>query len=274
MKRKINGKFSLTLLQEFFSPYMTAGRFSFIALITFLVAACSQQGKITKVETSQYSFRDTVNASVDSVLERQIQPYRDGMSEQMNEVIGSSDIALTKGQPESLLGNLFSDACFNMANESYYISSYMKADFAFFNNGGIRAQLPKGNITRGNVFELMPFDNELVVVSLSGIQVKKLVDFMASKDGVPVSHLQFNIKDQQASDILVDGVPFDSTKSYKAITSDYLANGGDQYFFLTDAKKEFLSLKIRDALIRYFQEQTKKGNAISAKLDQRISHVK
>lgn len=262
------------MLQVFFSPIMTAGRFSIILLFPFLAAACSQPGKITKVETSQYAFRDTVNAQVDSIVEREIQPYRDGMAGQMNEVIGSSDVALTKGQPESLLGNFFSDVCFSMANETYYAASYMKADFAFFNNGGIRAQLPKGKITRGNIFELMPFENELVVLSLTGSQVKKIIDYMAVKDGVPVSNLRFKISNQLPSDISINGAPFDSTREYKAITSDYLANGGDQYFFLTDARKEYLNLKIRDALILYFQQQTKQGNTITANLDQRISYVK
>jgi 2',3'-cyclic-nucleotide 2'-phosphodiesterase (5'-nucleotidase family) len=252
---------------------MTAGEFSRILLISFLAAACSPPGKITKVETRQYAFRDTVNASVDSVMEKEIQPYRNGMSGKMNEVIANSDIALTKGQPESLLGNLFSDVCFEMANQLYYTSTYTKADFAFFNNGGLRAELPKGKITRGNVYELMPFENELVVVSLTGSQVKKIVDYMASKDGVPVSHIHFRIKEKQPLDIKVNGEPFDSTKSYKAVTSDYLANGGDQYFFLTDAKKEYVNLKIRDAMISYLQGENKKGNVITASLDKRISYA-
>ncbi len=261
-------------MQDFFALFMTAGRFYLILLFPFLAAACSQTGKITKIETSQYAFRDTLNASVDSILERVIQPYRDGMAGQMNEVIALSEVALTKGQPESLLGNLFSDVCFSMANENYYASSYTKADFAFFNSGGLRAQLPKGNITRGNVYELMPFENELVVLSLTGSQVKRIINYIASKDGVPVSHLQFKIRNLQPIDISIDGVAFDSTKNYKAITSDYLANGGDQYFFLSEAKKETLNLKIRDALIQYFQHQTRQGNTITANLDQRISHVK
>lgn len=245
-----------------------------MVLIPFLAAACSQTGKVTKVETKQYAFRDTVNATVDSVIEYEIRPYRDGMSGKMNEAIATSEVALTKGQPESLLGNLFSDACFEMANETYYTSSYEKADFAFFNNGGLRAELPKGTITRGNIFELMPFENELVVLSLKGSDVKKIVDYMASKDGVPVSHLQFKIRDKQPLDIMVNGAPFDSTKDYKAITSDYLANGGDQYFFLAEARKEYLNLKIRDVVIQYFQRETKAGRLISANLDKRISYVK
>lgn len=261
------------LVAGFFSSIMTAGRFTLLLLISFLAAACSQPGKITKVETRQYAFRDTLNADVDSVIEKQIQPYREGMSGQMNQVIATSGIALTKGQPESLLGNFFSDVCFELANEVYYTSTYTKADFAFFNNGGLRAELPKGKITRGNVFELMPFENELVVVSLSGSQVKKIVDYMASKDGVPVSHIQFKIKEKKPVDVVVNGQPFDSTKSYKAVTSDYLANGGDQYFFLAEAKKEYVNLKIRDAIITYLQEQDKKGNTVTASLDRRISYV-
>jgi len=271
---KNQSKLFSNLVAGFFSPFMTAGRFTCILLFPFLAAACSQQGKITKTEMKQYAFRDTVNSSIDSVVEKQIQPYREGMAGKMNEVIATSEIALTKGQPESLLGNLFSDACFDMANEIYYTSTYSKADFAFFNNGGLRAELPKGQITRGNIFELMPFENELVVISLTGSQTKKLIDYMASKDGVPVSHLQFGIKEKQPVDVLVNGTPFDSTKNYKAITSDYLANGGDQYFFLTESKKEYVNLKIRDAMIGYFQGQSKKGNTITAKLDRRVSYVK
>jgi len=262
------------LLQDFFYPFMTAGRFSCIVLFPLLAAACSQPGKITKTEAMQYAFRDTVNSTIDPTMEKEIQPYRDGMSGQMNEVIANSTVPLTKGQPESLLGNLFSDVCLDMANEIYYASTYTKADFAFFNNGGLRAELPKGSITRGNVFELMPFENELVVVSLTGSQTKKLIDYMASKDGVPVSHLQFKIKEKQPVDVMVNGAPFDSTKNYKAVTSDYLANGGDQYFFLTDAKKEYVNLKIRDAMIQYFQRESKQGHAITANLDQRVSYVK
>jgi len=252
---------------------MTAGGFTRLLLISILAAACSQTGKVTKIETRQYAFRDTVNATIDSSLEKQIQPYREGMAGKMNEVIATSDIAFTKGQPESLLGNLFSDACFQQTNERYYTSTYTRADFAFFNNGGLRAELPKGKITRGNVFELMPFENELVVVSLSGSQVKKIVEHLASKDGAPVSHLQFKIKEKKPMDVMVNGEPFDSTKSYKAVTSDYLANGGDQYFFLAEAKKEYVNLKVRDAMILYLQEQNKKGNTITASLDKRISYA-
>ena len=73
---------------------------------------------------------------------------------------------------------------------------------------------------------------------------------------------------------MVNGAPFDSTKVYKAVTSDYLANGGDQYFFLSDSKKEYLNLKIRDVVIQYMQQQSKEGKTITASLDKRISYVK
>lgn len=271
---KNQSKLLSNLVAGYFSLFMTAGKISIILLFPFLAAACSQSGKITKVETSQYAFRDTLNAAIDSVLEKAIKSYRDGMADQMNEVIGTSEVALTKGQPEGLLGNLFSDICFGIGNEACNASAIAKADFAFFNNGGLRASLPRGKITRGNIFELMPFENELVVLSLTGSQARRIIEHMASKNGVPVSNLRFKISDHLPTEILIGGIPFDTTKNYRAITSDYLAKGGDQYFFLAEAKIENLNLKIRDVLIQYFQEQTKKGLTVSANLDQRISHVK
>lgn len=72
------------------------------------------------------------------------------------------------------------------------------ADFAVFNTGGLRRPLPLGNITRGDVFELMPFENELVILTMNGEAVKKLVNFIATKGGAPVSGLRLRIQDSVA----------------------------------------------------------------------------
>ncbi len=253
---------------------MTAGKFSFILLLPILGVACNQTGKITKTEMKEYSFNDSANATIDSSIEKVISPFRAGMSGTMNEVIATSDTQLTKGQPESLLGNFVSDVCFEVGNENYYTSTYTRADFAFFNGGGLRADLPKGKITRGNVFELMPFENELVVVPLSGSEIKKVFEIIASRDGAPVSNVRFKIKNKEPLEIMINGVLLDTSKNYKVITSDYLANGGDQFFLLAEKKKEYLNLKIRDVIIQYMQEETKEGKAITAIRDQRISYVK
>ena len=205
---------------------------------------------------------------------REILPYKESMSAEMNTVLAVSEESMEKGTPESKLGNFFSDALLEMAKSKYMVEDGHPVDFAFFNNGGIRSALPKGSITKGNVFELMPFENELVILSLTGSTAKKLFNYIVTKDGIPVSQLRLGIKGTEAINVSVNGQPFDSTKTYKALTSDYLANGGDQLFFLAEARHESLNLKMRDALIQYMQIKNKRGEKLTAQLDQRIAHVR
>ena len=75
--------------------------------------------------------------------------------------------------------------------------------------------------------------------------------------------------------IYINNQLLDSTKTYKALTSDYLANGGDQLFFLSNVKeRESVNLKVRDAIMEYLKQKSKAEEHIVVKQDQRISHVK
>jgi 2',3'-cyclic-nucleotide 2'-phosphodiesterase (5'-nucleotidase family) len=248
-------------------------RFFSLLVLSLLTASCSHSSQITKVESKDYQFSNTTYNDIDSTIYKAILPYKESMAADMNKVLAESEEALTKGTPESKLGNFFSDALLEIASLKYTPEDGLPIDFAFFTNGGLRSSLPKGNITKGNVFELMPFENELVVLSLNGTLAKKLFSYIASKNGVPVSKLRLQIKGTEAVNISVNGYPFDSTKIYKTLTSDYLANGGDQLFFLTEAKRENLILKVRDVLIEYMEVKNKRGEKLTARLDKRISHV-
>ena len=181
----------------------------------------------------------------------------------MNTILAESEMALEKGTPESTLGDFVSDACLSEANKIYYPADGKPADFIFLNNGGLRKSLPKGNVTLGDVFELMPFENQLVVLTINGKLVKKIFNFIASKDGAPVSGVRFQIKDHEAVNITINSEPLDSTKTYKAITSDYLANGGDSYDFLVDIKQESTNLKVRDAISQNLTQLGKQGKKLN-----------
>jgi len=148
----------------------------------------------------------------------------------------------------------------------------MQADFTVFNTGGLRRPLPSGNITRGDVFELMPFENTLVILSMNGGDVKKLVNFIATKGGAPVSGIQLRIQDSVATNVFINNVALDTTKIYRVLTSDYLANGGDAFPFVTDKNWDAVNLKVRDALIEYLISQTKAGKKINVDLDGRITY--
>jgi len=241
-----------------------------IVFTSIAFAACSSVKKIDRLETQQYKFSDSASIAIDSNAFYLIQPYRDSLNKIMNEVLAVSDQALEKNQPEGTLGNFVADVSLHQAQLNYKNN---KIDFCILNNGGLRNSLPKGKIALKNVFELMPFENELVILTIDGSTAIKIFNFIASKNGTPVSNLQMLIKDQQAVNVKIGGTDFDSTKTYRVVTSDYLANGGDNLEFLkTSINKELINLKLRDAIIDYLKEQTRNGKTISVKLDKRIRY--
>lgn len=235
--------------------------------VTLFLVSCRSHFEITKKETNQYKFTDTTFATVDSTIAKELDPYRAELNKTMSEVLAVSTTKMERGLPESRLGNFLADACMSATE-----AKGMKADFAMFNNGGLRRGLPEGQITRGDIFELMPFENELVILTISGRDVKKISNFIASKGGEPVSGIRLNIKDSLATDVFIDDIAYDSTKTYRVLTSDYLANGGDSYTFFLDAVRESVSLKVRDAIIFYLQEESKKNKKITVELDGRITN--
>ena len=240
-------------------------------LVYAFAFSCQSPTKVQKVETQAYNLTPSEVSMVDSVMIKKIQPYKDSVDADMNQVLVKSLVAMEKGQPESKLGNWVSDVCLYLANEKYQPADRHPADFAFFNNGGLRSSIPKGPVTKGNVYELMPFENELIILTLHGATVNKIFNFIASKGGVPVSGLRMGIQNNTPVNIYINETPFDSARTYKVLTSDYLASGGDQCFFLQDAiARDTIGLKIRDGLIQFMMEKGKRNETLDSDLDRRI----
>ena len=241
--------------------------------ILFLLFSCSERMQVNKVEKKEYVFSSTSNNESDSVILKKIQPYKSQLTEEMSAVLIESVQPIEKALPEGILGDLVADAALDCAKKIYYPEDAKQVDFIFLNNGGLRKALPKGPITRGDIFDVLPFENELVVLTADGGLVRKIVNFIASKGGMPVSGIRFQIKGQEASTILINGAPFDSTRTYKVATIDYLANGGDQFSFLSEAKKkENLNVKLRDAMIQNLESLGKSGKKLDIHTDGRITH--
>ena len=119
------------------------------------------------------------------------------------------------------------------------------------NRGGLRVNLPKGEIKVLNIFELMPFENELVLVKISGEKLFDCINYLAEKKH-PYLGLQLKIENGNIKEAKIKNDEIDKSKTYTIITSDYLASGGDNFVFLKEPielKKS--NLKIRDAIIEY-----------------------
>ena len=242
-----------------------------IYLLIFLVFTSCKVWH-TAEENGQKIQVETEAIEEDTEIAAMIAPYKTQLDAEMNVVIGTNKEDMTKGKPESLLTNWTADAIQAMTNQ-YYTNGTV--DFAVSNYGGIRIPVvAAGDITRGKIFELMPFDNMTVVIEMTDTTVMKLFNHMADDNGWPISsNVSYEIKEQKPQNILINGKPIESGKTYKVSISDYLANGGDRCYFLEEGKREDLGVLIRDILIENVEKETAAGKKIGSQLDGRLKYV-
>lgn len=205
---------------------------SFLLSLLLLLFSCKSKETVYQVKTSQYSFHSDSTTSRPNASLTFLEPFRDSLKKNMNFALVYSTQTLTKELPEGNLGNYCADASLRQALERCAVLKLESPDFCFLNHGGLRASLPEGIITIGNIFELMPFENELVYLKVSSSTVDSILNWIAIKGGAPISGIKFQLNSKKAEKIKIQNQAFQNEKEYKIITSDYLANGGDGLFFL------------------------------------------
>jgi 2',3'-cyclic-nucleotide 2'-phosphodiesterase (5'-nucleotidase family) len=246
-------------------------RVLWLPLLVLFAFGCKNTAVVTKHEVSIIAVDTIIISKDDSVSASIIAPYKQKIEAEMKQVIGYTTQAMDKGKPEGLLNNFIADIILRKANEYYKASDGREVDMCLLNTGGFRSSLPKGAIVKSNIFDLMPFDNKLVVLTISGDRAQEMFNFIVSKGGEPISGFTMGIKDTLAVNIIIKDKTFDKSKTYKVVTSDYLANGGDKMFFFNNPiKTEEVNQLVRDMIIEYFIEENNKGNKLDAKLDKRI----
>jgi 2',3'-cyclic-nucleotide 2'-phosphodiesterase (5'-nucleotidase family) len=219
---------------------------------------------------------DSLNISHTNYLQDSIiSIYQGEIYEEMNQVLVFSEQVMEKDSPEGLLNNFIADLVLEKGNKLYNPGNNAHIDFCLLNYGGLRVPLPKGEITSARVFELLPFENEMVVVTLTGEKTLELFQYLANSDrGMPVSGIQLQIKNNTPESILIQGEEFDITRNYKILTSDYLALGGDNMiFFSNPLNYELLGMRVRDAIIMHMKDIHSKGEKINSQLDGRITII-
>jgi 2',3'-cyclic-nucleotide 2'-phosphodiesterase (5'-nucleotidase family) len=197
------------------------------------------------------------NYAVNQRFDSYIAPYRSHINKDLDSIISYCPETLdkSKGEWQTNIGNFMSDACMEMANPVFMKQQNKQIDIILLNSGGIRSIIPKGNITKRNAFEVMPFENSLIVIALKGEQIKALAQhIITEKKPHPLNGLKIILnKENKITNILFKEQPIDNNKIYYVGTSDYLANGGDNMtFFLKNEGSYDLNYKIRNVLVDYF----------------------
>lgn len=240
-------------------------QFLFVSF-TLLFLSCRTVSHITNVKESQINISE-IQPDID--VQKMIAPYKAQLDGEMNTVIGNCEQTLTKRRPESTLGNWFCDVMAIAAERNYAD----KPAFVVQNYGGLRIpNITKGEVTKRKIYELMPFDNLLVLVQVDYSELMKFIEQMAASGGWPQSKsLRYEIVDGKPTQITIDGESPDNDKKYWIGMPDYIANGGDNAFYLTDNPRLDNGIFLRDAAIEQIIENTEHGIPIQAKLDARVT---
>lgn len=225
-------------------------------LCALLLLVSCQKKYIAQIDESSTRIAVDTTVAEDAAINSIIAPYKAELDAKMNKVIGiAADEFNNNAGPtgESTLGDFVSDLLLIQSKKAYGSD----VSLAVINHrGGLRTSIRKGDISVRNIFELMPFENEIWILELNGAQTQQLFDNAASRKSNVISGATFSIvDDSRAEDIVIDGEPFDSSRSYKVSISDYLAGGGGGHGFLSDteplADKDILC---RDMIIDYIEE--------------------
>src|SRR5690606_20815574 len=147
-------------------------------------------------------------------------------------------------------------------------------DFVLLNHGGIRSIISKGVVSRRTAYEVMPFENKVLILEIDGKTLIELLEYLAeSKTAHPISNqLQLELKaNGEIANATVNNQAVDVAKNYYVATSDFLANGVDHMDFFKNAiSTTDLEYMLRNEIIDYFT----KVDTIKASVDQRFTKLK
>ena len=234
-------------------------------LLGLIFSACSKKHFSAKLSDKKlYSISQSLPA--DSTILAFYKPYKSNIDSQMNVVIGLANDEIKPAQPEGALNNLFADAMACVARKNN-----IPFDFVHVNYKSLRVVIPKGEIKTFKIFELMPFENQLVTVKMNGVQVEELFRYIARQGGDPISGASFRIVENQAKNILINDKPLNPASVYTILTSDYVANGGDgAAVYLKSTGRIEYPIKVRNTILDFIKQETEAGREINPKVDGRI----
>ncbi|MEN2983910.1 MAG: bifunctional UDP-sugar hydrolase/5'-nucleotidase [Dictyoglomaceae bacterium] len=204
----------------------------------------------------------------DEKIAQIVEKYNNQLKDEFAKVVGETLVNLVRNyNEESNVGNVICDA----------MREATKADIAFQNSGGIRTDINKGPITMELVYTLLPFDNVLVVMDLTGAQILKLLEQSATlekgilqQSGLKVKYDMRKPIGQRVVEVLVGDKPLELDKVYKVVTNDFLAAGGDNFVTFKEGKNLVYGDMLRDVFVEYL----KKYSPISPKVEGRSVIIK
>lgn len=240
----------------------------FITIIGF--TSCKQKPQqLTEISGKQIEIGESIKE--DTSITKFVTPFKNRIDEVLDSTLAYAPryISKTDGQLNTSAGNLMADAVIALSNPVFNARTGHNIDFVLLNQGGIRSPISIGKVTARTGYEVMPFENSVVVVGLNGKAIRAMIAYLVeNKTPHPISGIQIILnKDDSLNAVNIQGKPFDEGKIYYVATSNYLVTGGDNMTFfehhVSITETDYL---IRNIMIDYFG----KMDTIAPKVDDRF----
>ena len=243
--------------------YLLGGIFS-------VLMACHSSMNLVDVKTQE---NIVIGEAIEDKKEfvKLIAPYKEKLDDRMNQKISHTMVELNRMGDNSNLGALLSDYLLEGANDWAVKNKMPKVDAAILNIGGIRNNISEGDILVRNIFEVMPFENEMVIVKMKGEDIQGIFDYYEKhQKNNPVAQLNIIVKDGKLVEGLINGERPQIGKTYYIATSDYLAMGGDSMYFFEKGETIKTDVILRNLFLEYFR----KNPEVKVKNDVRLKFEK
>lgn len=243
--------------------------FSLACMMLFLGSCASSHYQVTSITSTRLAVDQSLEPIRDAETEALIAPFRRMKDSIMSDVIGQAEVSMLRTRPESALGNLIADV---LRSSASMVLGH-EADVAVMNMGGMRADLTKGNITVSNVFEILPFENSLCVLTIKGSDLKRLFANIAARKGEAISGASIVISQSgKLLDCKVAGKEIEDEKIYSLSSIDYLAEGNDGMPAFTAALTKELpaDATLRDLFMQYVKDMGKEGKSLYSRVEGRV----
>jgi 2',3'-cyclic-nucleotide 2'-phosphodiesterase (5'-nucleotidase family) len=232
------------------------------------MGACTHYYTDARYDMQQVRIQDMQPDSSTAAL---ISPYKMALDSEMHVIVCNVAMDLNRAKPESLLGNVICDI---LVAEAEQLTN-KPVDFGVYNYGGIRQEfINKGPLTKGKVYELLPFENFGATVMMRGSEVTQLAQKIIDEGGWPVSSgIKIIVVNGKPSEILIKGEAVDQEKWYCVAMNDYMANGGDNLSFINKDQVTVLGTTIRDMFLHYASTLQLQQKELSSSIQGRIQYA-
>lgn len=244
----------------------------YLLMPMLLLTSCKQHYEVASMQRSRILIDARYDGQPDQKAADFLKAYKHQVDSVMGPVVGQSAKYMTAKRPEGTLSNLLADILVWAAKDYGE-----QPDFGVYNMGGVRADLPKGTVTYGDVLDVAPFENKISFVTLKGDVVRELFTQIAVTGGEGMSHAVRMVitKDGQLLSATINGQEIDPQKDYRVTTIDYLLGGTDKMEAFKkgtniNAPKD-VSNNTRFIIMNYFREMAKLGKIVDSEIEGRIT---